>query len=87
MEATTRETAFLIEKLIDRGLDSLRREGIHTDAAARRVLRCSSVNFITNCCFGCFTQYGLTASTFSQWSAELLDKVTDEPFASVRKKW
>jgi hypothetical protein len=41
MEATTRESAFLIEKLIDAGLDPLRREGIHTDAAARRVLRCS----------------------------------------------
>ncbi|KAK9917451.1 hypothetical protein WJX75_004487 [Coccomyxa subellipsoidea] len=38
MEATTRESAFLIEKLIDAGLDPLRREGIHTDAAARRVL-------------------------------------------------
>lgn len=50
MEATTREIAFLIEKLIDAGLDPLRREGIHTDAAARRVLRCSC-SFITNCCF------------------------------------
>ncbi|EIE20511.1 hypothetical protein COCSUDRAFT_48540 [Coccomyxa subellipsoidea C-169] len=38
MEATTREIAFLIEKLIDAGLDPLRREGVHTDAAARRVL-------------------------------------------------
>ncbi len=55
MEATTREIAFLIEKLIDAGLDPLRREGVHTDAAARRVLRCSSINSITNCCFGCLS--------------------------------
>lgn len=42
MEAITRETAFLIEKLIEAGLEPLRREGTDTDAAARRVLRCSS---------------------------------------------
>ena len=39
MESTTRETAFLIEKLILTGLEPLRREGVHTDGAARRVLR------------------------------------------------
>ena len=86
MEATTRETAFLIEKLIDRGLDPLRREGIHTDAAARRVLRCSSTNIITNCCFGCDTQKGLNAPGFPLAYKIFQIQFLMSPFAEVEKK-